>query len=74
MWFHCFYLVPFLIERQEVRYLVRHGTNDAEEDEVNINEEQEDTQWNFPPILEEFNLMDSDVDPSMLEDLFQDKR
>lgn len=41
---------------------------------VNINEEQEDTQWNFPPTLEEFNLMDSDVDPSMLEDLFQDKR
>ena len=31
-------------------------------------------QWSFPPKLEEFNLMDSDADPSELEAIFSDER
>ena len=30
--------------------------------------------WRFPPILDEFNLMESDADPSILEEMFQDSR
>lgn len=39
-------------------------------------EEETDTapRWNFPPVLEDFDLMSSDVDPSQLEEIFEDKR
>ncbi|KAL5487294.1 hypothetical protein EMCRGX_G019877 [Ephydatia muelleri] len=37
-------------------------------------EEEEEKHWSFPPVLEEFNLMDSDVDPCDLEDIFADNR
>lgn len=30
--------------------------------------------WSFPPVLDEFNLMESDADPSVLEDMFLDSR
>ena len=53
---------------------------DGEEDGVDegLKEEEEKgeepRQWSFPPVLEEFNLMDSDVDPGELEDTFSDDR
>lgn len=31
-------------------------------------------QWTFPPVLEDFDLMESDIDPSQLEDVFSDDR
>ena len=31
-------------------------------------------QWTFPPVLEDFDLMESDVDPSQLEEIFSDDR
>lgn len=31
-------------------------------------------QFNFPPVLEDFNLMDCDVDPTVLEDIFADDK
>ena len=30
--------------------------------------------WSFPPELEEFDLMESDADPSELEQMFTDER
>ena len=42
------------------------------EDEVNADDSNE--QYNFPPVLEDFNLMDCDVDPTVLEDLFADDK
>ena len=30
--------------------------------------------WNFPPVLEEFDLMESDADPTQLEEIFADDR
>ena len=30
--------------------------------------------WKFPPALDDFDLMESDVDPSQLEDIFVDDR
>lgn len=43
---------------------------------VDVAEEEEDDQpnWQFPPVLDEFNLIDVDVDPSTLEAIFADKR
>ena len=39
------------------------------------NESEPDSiKWNFPPVLEDFDLMESDVDPSQLEDYFNDPR
>ena len=42
--------------------------------ETHVKEEEEPRKWSFPPVLEEFNLMDSDVDPSELEETFADDR
>ena len=30
--------------------------------------------WSFPPVLDDFNLMESDIDPSELEAIFADER
>lgn len=30
--------------------------------------------WSFPPVLDDFNLMESDVDPTDLEAIFADDR
>ena len=37
-------------------------------------EEEEEPQWNFPPTLDDFNLMECDEDPARLEEMFADKR
>ena len=37
-------------------------------------EEEEEVCWNFPPTLDDFNLMECDEDPSRLEEMFVDKR
>ena len=55
-----------------VRYLVRRGEVQEDCDEIQL--EEETHQWSFPPQLEEFNLMDLDIDPGMIEDIFTDKR
>ena len=37
-------------------------------------EEDDHPNWQFPPVLDEFNLIDVDVDPSTLEEIFADRR
>ena len=37
-------------------------------------EEDDQPNWQFPPVLDEFNLIDVDVDPAILEEIFADKR
>lgn len=32
------------------------------------------SRWSFPPVLEEFNLMETETGPSELEDIFSDNR
>ena len=62
--------------KSKVRYLVRgaHSEDDKTETE-NDNLHDDDIQkWNFPPVLEEFNLMDLDADPSAIEELLADRR
>lgn len=34
----------------------------------------ETKRWSFPPVLDDFNLMESDVDPTELERIFADER
>ena len=50
---------------------------EEEEMEVEVEEEEEEEsshRWSFPPVLEDFDLMESDVDPSLLEEIFADER
>ena len=42
------------------------------EDEVDIDDGND--QYSFPPVLEDFNLIDCDVDPTVLEDVFADDK
>ena len=37
-------------------------------------EEDDQPNWQFPPVLDEFNLIDVDVDPAILEEIFADRR
>ena len=48
--------------------------NNVEEHETNGVIDDDNDQYSFPPVLEDFNLMDCDVDPTVLEDLFADDR
>ena len=49
-------------------------TDDAPRQEVEVEDEEEEPQWNFPPTLDDFNLMECDEDPARLEEMFADKR
>lgn len=51
----------------------RDSINNVEHHDVE-NDNSDDCQYSFPPVLEDFNLMDCDVDPSVLEDLFADDK
>ena len=50
---------------------MRELTDDTGPDEAPREEEQ---QWNFPPTLDDFNLMECEEDPARLEEIFADKR
>ena len=39
-----------------------------------VNGRLEKSRWSFPPELEEFDLMESDADPTELEQMFADDR
>lgn len=59
--------------------IVENGYHDNEpngvEPEVGEGENGVETKrWSFPPVLDDFNLMESDVDPSDLEAIFADDR
>ena len=47
---------------------------DEPEEEEEEGETDAEQRWNFPPVLEDFDLMSSDVDPTQLEEIFEDKR
>jgi len=56
-----------------------NGSARSGEDErdIHINNTQvhvQEEKFSFPPVLEDFNLMDCDVDPTELEDLFADEK
>ena len=39
-----------------------------------VSDEGECRRWSFPPVLDQFDLMETDTDPSELEDIFNDER
>ena len=43
------------------------------ENNITIDNEEEG-QYSFPPVLEDFNLMDCDIDPTVLEEVFADDK
>lgn len=61
-------------KKTKVRYIVRSNEEGVKvEPEVDPVEDQ--PQWNYPPTLDDFNLMDlDDVDPSLIEDKLNDNR
>lgn len=62
-------------KKNKVRYIVRSGQTDSEDDKIESEDISNDAEkWDFPPVLEEFNLMDLDVDPAAIEELFGDER
>ena len=63
----------------KVRYLKRlaqsnGGPVEEVRDEGVEEEEGPDERWPFPPTLDQFNLMESDVDPSDIEKILEDSR
>ena len=51
--------------------------NGVDEDAVVENgevESEDKRRWSFPPVLDDFNLMESDADPTDLEAIFADDR
>lgn len=63
-------------------HLCQNGLNPAlvisggeeEEQEEEVEQCEVPQRWSFPPVLEDFDLMSTDVDPSQLEDIFADSR
>lgn len=47
------------------------GTDDSGAEELR---EEEEPRWNFPPTLDDFNLMECEEDPARLEEIFADQR
>ena len=50
-----------------------HLDSDANE-LIEVEEKEDSRRWSFPPVLDEFDLMVTDKDPSELEDIFSDDR
>lgn len=55
---------------------IRSGANkrDSIDNVQNDIEDDSNDQYSFPPVLEDFNLIDCDVDPTVLEDVFADDK
>ena len=47
------------------------ATDDSGAEEL---KEEEEPRWNFPPTLDDFNLMECEEDPARLEEIFTDQR
>ena len=60
----------------EKRDSIDNIDNSIENDSNGVIDDHNETndRYSFPPVLEDFNLMDCDIDPTMLEDLFADDR
>ena len=69
-----FFLTSDPQKSNNVRYLVRRGDANNASDNEQIDQIEIQHHWNFPPTLDEFNLMDSEVDPAELEAMFTDSR
>ena len=61
--------------------IVENGYHDDEpviengiDHQVFENGEDGKKRWSFPPVLDDFNLMESEVDPAELEAIFADDR
>ena len=63
-------------EKEEVKWGVEVDSVEVEsvKGDVKSSVQEEEKHWSFPPVLEEFNLMDSDVDPCDLDEIFADSR
>ena len=66
----------------KVRYIKRRGqsngaptvTEEVLNGDEGLEEEDPNQRWPFPPTLDQFNLMDSDIDPSLIEQVLEDSR
>ncbi|XP_064387156.1 PDZ domain-containing protein 2-like isoform X2 [Halichondria panicea] len=58
----------------EVQELLQNGVQ-LENDEVGVVDDDEVCKrWSFPPVLDQFDLMDTETDPTELEAIFTDER
>ena len=72
----------FLSLGGKVRYIKRRGqsnsappvTEEVLNGDEGLEEEEPNQQWPFPPTLDQFNLMDSDIDLSLIEQVLEDSR
>lgn len=58
--------------------ILTNGHEFVQENGVHLPKEEERegerSKWNFPPVLEDFDLMETEADPDELEGLFNDER
>ena len=47
---------------------------DTREEVAMVNGTHEKARWSFPPVLEDFDLMETEADPADLEQIFADER
>ncbi len=53
---------------------INRSLTNGVEDECDDDDDVIPARWVFPPVLEDFDLMESDMDPSQLEEIFADDR
>ena len=70
----CLLFSPAPVETDNVGDYDRLSPLPKSADVVEEVEEDDQPNWQFPPVLDEFNLIDVDVDPATLEEIFADKR
>ena len=51
-----------------------HIYRDTREEVAMVNGTHEKARWSFPPVLEDFDLMETEADPAELEQIFADER
>ena len=51
-----------------------HTHQDTRGEVVMVNGTHEKARWSFPPVLEDFDLMETEADPADLEQIFADER
>ena len=68
--------IPYKTIPSPLQYQVNGIHTNGLENEVEEakGENKAEGRWSFPPVLEEFNLMDSETDPAELEVIFADER
>ncbi len=66
-----------VVEEDEVKGGPQEDVEDKEsqsDDLVPIEEVSSEGEWKFPPVLDQFDLMETETDPTELEAIFMDER